>query len=68
MTFLHSIRPGGADRSYGIEVARLAGLPASLLSRAREILSELEQQRPSRLAGRSRRRWTSVSPSPRPTP
>ncbi|MGD0832984.1 MAG: DNA mismatch repair protein MutS [Candidatus Dormibacteria bacterium] len=46
VTFLHTIRPGGADRSYGIEVARLAGLPAGLLARAREILSELEQQRP----------------------
>ena len=46
VTFLHRIRPGGADRSYGIQVARLAGLPASLLSRAREILGELELRRP----------------------
>ncbi len=46
VTFLHRIRPGGADRSYGIQVARLAGLPASLLARAREILSELEERRP----------------------
>ena len=46
VTFLHKIRPGGADRSYGIQVARLAGLPAGLLARAREILGELEQQRP----------------------
>ena len=46
VTFLHRIRPGGADRSYGIQVAKLAGLPASLLARAREILGELELHRP----------------------
>ncbi|HXZ98950.1 MAG TPA: DNA mismatch repair protein MutS [Candidatus Binatia bacterium] len=46
VTFLHRIRPGGADRSYGIQVARLAGLPASVLARAREILGELERRRP----------------------
>ena len=36
--FLHKIEPGKADRSYGIEVARLAGLPAGVIERAREIL------------------------------
>jgi DNA mismatch repair protein MutS len=46
VTFLHRIRPGGADRSYGIQVAKLAGLPASVLARAREILGELELHRP----------------------
>ena len=40
--FLHKVRPGGTDRSYGIQVARLAGLPAAVISRAREILAELE--------------------------
>ena len=40
--FLHKIGPGGADRSYGIQVARLAGLPESVLSRAREILANHE--------------------------
>jgi DNA mismatch repair protein MutS len=38
--------PGGADRSYGIHVAALAGLPPQLIARAREILGELERQRP----------------------
>jgi DNA mismatch repair protein MutS len=42
IVFLHHLRPGGADRSYGIEVGRLAGLPAEVLARAREILIELE--------------------------
>lgn len=40
--FLHKILPGRADRSYGIQVAKLAGLPAPLLQRARSILEELE--------------------------
>jgi DNA mismatch repair protein MutS len=40
--FLHEVGPGAADRSYGIQVARLAGLPASVVSRAREVLSLLE--------------------------
>lgn len=40
--FLHEVGPGAADRSYGIQVARLAGLPASVVARAREVLSLLE--------------------------
>jgi DNA mismatch repair protein MutS len=41
--FLHKILAGRSDRSYGIQVARLAGLPASVIARARDILSSLEQ-------------------------
>jgi len=41
--FLRKIVPGGADRSYGIEVAKLAGLPDSVVKRARTVLAELEQ-------------------------
>jgi DNA mismatch repair protein MutS len=40
--FLHRLQPGGADRSYGIEVGRLAGLPKAVLDRAREVLKLLE--------------------------
>jgi DNA mismatch repair protein MutS len=40
--FLHTLQPGGADRSYGIEVGRLAGLPEAVLRRAREVLHLLE--------------------------
>lgn len=40
--FLHKIVPGSASKSYGIEVARLAGLPKSVIERAREILQNLE--------------------------
>jgi DNA mismatch repair protein MutS len=46
VTFLHRIVPGGADRSYGIHVARLAGVPGSVLLRARQLLADLEAQRP----------------------
>ena len=42
--FLRKILPGGADRSYGIEVAKLAGLPDRVLQRARQVLTELETE------------------------
>ena len=42
MVFLHRIVPGGADRSYGIHVAQLAGLPRPVINRAQEILTQLE--------------------------
>jgi len=41
--FLHKIVPGGTDKSYGIQVARLAGLPAPVLKRAKEVLRQLEE-------------------------
>ncbi len=44
MIFLRKIVPGAADDSYGVEVAKLAGLPAAIINRAREILAELETQ------------------------
>ncbi len=46
ITFLHRIVPGAADRSYGIHVARLAGVPAGVLVRARQLLADLERERP----------------------
>ena len=42
MIFLRKIVPGATDDSYGVEVAKLAGLPGSVINRAREILTELE--------------------------
>jgi DNA mismatch repair protein MutS len=42
IVFLHKVRPGGTDRSYGIQVARLAGLPPAVIARARALLAELE--------------------------
>ena len=43
VVFLHKIVPGGADRSYGIHVAQLAGLPSPVIQRANEIMLELEK-------------------------
>nr|WP_069305632.1 DNA mismatch repair protein MutS [Methylobrevis pamukkalensis] len=43
VVFLHEIVPGAADRSYGIQVAKLAGLPAAVVERARAVLTELEK-------------------------
>jgi DNA mismatch repair protein MutS len=42
VVFQHRVVPGGADRSYGVHVARLAGLPASVTRRAQELVAELE--------------------------
>ncbi len=42
VVFLHKILPGGTDKSYGIHVAKLAGLPGTILERSKEILEELE--------------------------
>ena len=53
VVFLHRLQPGGADRSYGIEVGRLAGLPAPVIERARAVLRLLEgEQLVAALAGR----------------
>jgi DNA mismatch repair protein MutS len=41
--FLHEVRPGAADRSYGVQVAKLAGLPASVVARAHDVLNALEK-------------------------
>ena len=43
VVFLHEVGPGAADRSYGIQVARLAGLPSAVVERARAVLDQLEE-------------------------
>jgi DNA mismatch repair protein MutS len=62
VVFLHKIVPGAADKSYGIHVARLAGVPRSVNERAKQILAQLEAEhldergRPKIGAGRASRR------------
>jgi DNA mismatch repair protein MutS len=46
IVFLHRIAPGSADKSYGIHVARLAGVPKEVLTRAEQVLRELEGKAP----------------------
>ncbi len=63
IVFLRKVLPGPADKSYGIQVARLAGLPAPIFDRARQILSHLElsaSARESRAARRRRSRETGL--------
>ena len=44
IVFLHKVQPGGTDRSYGIQVARLAGLPIGVIARAKALLARFEEQ------------------------
>ncbi len=68
IVFLHKIAAGSADKSYGIHVARLAGVPEEVLGRAKEVLAELEshpmalRERPT-APGRRRRREPDTQPS-----
>ncbi|MEM9770847.1 MAG: DNA mismatch repair protein MutS [Cyanobacteria bacterium P01_D01_bin.73] len=48
IVFLHQVQPGGADKSYGIEAARLAGLPKKAINRARQVMTQIEKH--SRIA------------------
>ena len=52
VVFLHKILPGGTDKSYGIHVAKLAGLPKTILERSKEILEELESTFQKEATGR----------------
>lgn len=56
VVFLRKIIPGGADKSYGIHVAQLAGLPRAVLHRANEVLTELENHTGEKAAQSARRR------------
>ena len=47
VVFLHEVAPGAADRSYGIQVAKLAGLPEAVIARAETVLAALEQNEAS---------------------
>ena len=41
--FLHQVQPGGADKSYGIEAGRLAGLPVVVIQRAKQVMAQIEK-------------------------
>ena len=65
VVFLRNIAPGGADRSYGVHVARLAGMPASVVNRAWDVLAELEDDSRANRSSPRRRRG---SPPPQQMP
>jgi len=60
LVFLHQVVPGAADRSWGVHVARLAGVPASVIARAGDLLAGFEG------AGTSLGGWSSTEPAPEP--
>jgi DNA mismatch repair protein MutS len=66
VVFLRKILPGGADRSYGIHVAKLAGLPDPVIARAQEVLEQLEQPDPSRESRRVALESPPRNPQPHP--
>ena len=74
--FLHEVVKGAADRSYGVQVARLAGLPAAVIDRAREVLHALEHgERQGAARARAMiddlplfRAAAAAAPTPAPTP
>ena len=64
--FLHEVRQGAADRSYGVQVARLAGLPEAVIERAKVVLEALEKG--EREGGSSRQAWVDDLPLFRAVP
>jgi DNA mismatch repair protein MutS len=68
VVFLHEVVPGAADRSYGLQVARLAGLPPAVIARAKAILGELERsdrERPRRALVDDLPLFAAARPEPR---
>ena len=68
VVFLHEVAPGAADRSYGIHVARLAGLPEAVLARAEEVLALLEQGEQAAVAARLANDLPLFQARPQPAP
>lgn len=72
LVFLHDVRPGAADKSYGIQVAKLAGLPPAALARARDVLTRLESEHDGNGAAMSDLPLFSATPTtaspPQPSP
>jgi DNA mismatch repair protein MutS len=65
IVFLHQVQPGGADRSYGIEAGRLAGLPAPVIARAKQVMGQIEKH--SKIAVGLRKGVEPKQPPEKPT-
>ncbi len=68
VVFMHKIVPGGTDRSYGLHVARLAGVPREVIERAQRILSDLEQRSPDLKPGPQEAPAGATGPEPTASP
>jgi DNA mismatch repair protein MutS len=67
VVFLHELREGGADRSYGIHVAQIAGIPRAVIARAEELLRTFEQdKRPTRTIAQQPSLFDVAPPPPPP--
>ncbi len=66
LVFLYKINPGRADRSYGVQVAKLAGLPEPVISRSRDLLKEFERTAPRENSGRYGGQLSLFQPLPDP--
>jgi DNA mismatch repair protein MutS len=63
LVFLHEVHPGGADKSYGIEAGRLAGLPKVVIKRAKQVMGQIEKH--SKIAIGLRKNINKLKPSDR---
>ncbi|NJO85332.1 MAG: DNA mismatch repair protein MutS, partial [Synechococcaceae cyanobacterium RM1_1_27] len=68
IVFLHQVKPGGADKSYGIEVGRMAGLPAQVIARAKQVMAQVEAHSRIAVGLRGGRGKREVSPGDRTPP
>jgi DNA mismatch repair protein MutS len=68
IVFLHKVKPGTADRSYGIQVAKLAGLPAPVIRRAGDVLRRLERSDRRGNAGAALAELPLFAAAPEPAP
>ena len=64
IVFLHQVRPGGADKSYGIEAGRLAGLPVTVIDRAKQVMKQIEKH--SKIAMGLRKGIEKINPVKQP--
>jgi len=66
LVFLHAVREGPANRSYGLAVAKLAGVPREVIGAARGYLAELEAQRDAQPGGHAQGELFAAAPTPPP--
>ena len=62
--FLRKIVPGGASKSYGIQVAKMAGLPTSVINRSEELMKKMQKDFSKDLAGRKKANTTDIELAP----